>query len=415
MSRNALPRLESFLDSALPGSADVTLIPLAGDGSTRRFYRFQYGGRRWVLSQTSASVASTPREHRWERTVHDFLTARGIDVPHLKATDPDAGLLLMEDLGDEHLCDVVTSQIGIREQEPRDFDTVERYYRRALEYLVRIQTAPALPTESGIGGGTGGGASLDRTTVGDIDADRTTVGDTVDDTDAHRATADDIVGPHPNYDHDYIVRYEAGYFFQELARHVYHADTPWDAIKDECGLLAETALTGLDRRVLMHRDYQSRNLMLANTDRLVVIDYQGARPGPPEYDLASLLFDPYVDLPPALRNRLVSFYRDRLHERQHATQQQPHQQAPTHRSSSLDQVQAAERVWRLRFQASAANRLMQALGAFAKLGCRMERQGFREHIPTGLRLLEEVLAVRDDTPALLDLVHALRRLRPPVS
>ena len=405
MSPSALPRLESFLDSALPGSADATLIPLAGDGSTRRFYRFRYGGRRWVLSQTSASVTSTPREHRWERTVHDFLTARGVDVPHLKATDPDAGLLLMEDLGDEHLCGVVTSRVGIREQEPRDVDTVERYYRRALEYLARIQTAPALPTESGIDGGTGDGATVDRATAGDTDVN----------TDAHRATAGDTVGPHPNYDRDYIVRYEAGYFFQELARHVYHADTPWDAIKGECGLLAEAALTGLDRRVLMHRDYQSRNLMLADTDRLVVIDYQGARPGPPEYDLASLLFDPYVDLPPSLRNRLVSFYWDRLHERgEPQDQQRAPKQAPTDSSSSLDQMQAAERAWRLRFRASAANRLMQALGAFAKLGCRMERQGFREHIPTGLRLLEEVLAVRDDTPVLLDLVHALRRLRPPV-
>lgn len=369
MSPSALPRLESFLDSALPGSADVTLTPLAGDGSTRRFYRFRHGGRRWVLSQSSATVAATPREHRWERVVHDFLRARGVDVPHRVAADPEAGFLLMEDLGDTHLCDLVAAR------ERRDDDAIERHYQHAIDYIVRVQTAPAPPQESEPqAAGTSGAAEAAR--------------------------AAGAAGPHPEYDREFIVRHEAGYFFQELACGVYHAETAWDAIKQECGRLAESALAGVDHRVLIHRDYQSRNLMLADSDRMVVIDYQGARPGPPEYDLASLLFDPYTDLSPALRNRLVLFYWDRMHEE-------------TSESASLDQLQAAEYAWRVRFRANAANRLMQALGAFAKLGCRMERPGFREHIPTGLRLLEEVLAVEDDTPALLDLVRSLRRLRPP--
>jgi len=44
----------------------------------------------------------------------------------------------------------------------------------------------------------------------------------------------------------------------------------------------------------MHRDFQSKNLMIKN-EQIFVIDFQGARLGPPSYDLASLLFDPYVN------------------------------------------------------------------------------------------------------------------------
>ena len=60
----------------------------------------------------------------------------------------------------------------------------------------------------------------------------------------------------------------------------------WAAIVDE--LAAEP-------RVLCHRDYHSRNLMLSDAS-LYIIDFQDARMGPDTYDLASLLRDSYVDI-----------------------------------------------------------------------------------------------------------------------
>ena len=48
-------------------------------------------------------------------------------------------------------------------------------------------------------------------------------------------------------------------------------------------------------RVLCHRDYHSRNLMV-HGGQLYVIDFQDARMGPDTYDLASLLRDSYVDI-----------------------------------------------------------------------------------------------------------------------
>ena len=48
-------------------------------------------------------------------------------------------------------------------------------------------------------------------------------------------------------------------------------------------------------RVLTHRDYHARNLMMHN-GRMFIIDYQDARMGPATYDVASLLSDPYTTL-----------------------------------------------------------------------------------------------------------------------
>ena len=61
-------------------------------------------------------------------------------------------------------------------------------------------------------------------------------------------------------------------------------------------------------RVLVHRDFQSQNIILRN-GQAYLIDFQGMRPGLAEYDLASLLHDPYVRLTEAERAGLLEFYR----------------------------------------------------------------------------------------------------------
>ena len=67
-----------------------------------------------------------------------------------------------------------------------------------------------------------------------------------------------------------------------------------DALREEwAGIVEELAA---EPRVLCHRDYHSRNLML-HGGSLYIIDFQDARMGPDTYDLASLLRDSYVDLP----------------------------------------------------------------------------------------------------------------------
>jgi aminoglycoside/choline kinase family phosphotransferase len=77
------------------------------------------------------------------------------------------------------------------------------------------------------------------------------------------------------------------------------------------GLLSEWAkIAGelaSEPRVLCHRDYHSRNLML-HAESLYIIDFQDARMGPDTYDLASLLRDSYVDLTPSQVDELIAYF-----------------------------------------------------------------------------------------------------------
>jgi N-acetylmuramate 1-kinase len=60
-------------------------------------------------------------------------------------------------------------------------------------------------------------------------------------------------------------------------------------------------------RVLCHRDYHSRNLML-HDGSLHIIDFQDARMGPDTYDLASLLRDSYVDITDRDLDDLIAYF-----------------------------------------------------------------------------------------------------------
>ncbi len=94
-------------------------------------------------------------------------------------------------------------------------------------------------------------------------------------------------------------------------------------------------------RVLVHRDFQSQNIIIRD-GQAYLIDFQGMRPGLAEYDLASLLYDPYVQLSAAERKELLEFYRT---------------------EAGVTDPAFAEK-----FQLCAMQRLMQALGAYGFLG-----------------------------------------------
>lgn len=122
---------------------------------------------------------------------------------------------------------------------------------------------------------------------------------------------------------------------------------------------------------IIHRDLQSSNI-LWHKGQFHLIDFQGMRWGPVVYDLASLLCDPYVDLPEEVQLHLVKFYGE------HAGQ-------PAVLKS---------------FWWAATQRLVQALGAFAKLSLRPEGAAFSAHIPAALRQLKRSLQHNPHFPEL---------------
>jgi aminoglycoside/choline kinase family phosphotransferase len=58
----------------------------------------------------------------------------------------------------------------------------------------------------------------------------------------------------------------------------------------------------------VHRDYQSKNLMVGPTGALTLIDFQDALLGPRAYDLVALLCDSYVSLDLGLQESMIDRY-----------------------------------------------------------------------------------------------------------
>jgi aminoglycoside/choline kinase family phosphotransferase len=111
---------------------------------------------------------------------------------------------------------------------------------------------------------------------------------------------------------------------------------------------------------LIHRDLQSTNVHLSRGE-LVFLDFQGMRMGAAVYDLASLLCDPYASLDADLQRRLVGYYAGLSN------------QSPEH---LLDA-----------FWWAAVERLVQALGAYGRLGAMPETAHFSRHTQPGLDML----------------------------
>ncbi|WP_168720075.1 aminoglycoside phosphotransferase family protein [Thermosulfurimonas marina] len=277
--------------------------PLPGDGSARTFLRLHLQDRESLILILPQPGDFGLREARSYFLLGRFLWSHGIPVPEILAYQEPEGVLLVEDLG----------KVRLWEHPERN-----HFYPQALEILVALQElAPWFPKE----------AILETPFY-----------------DARLIWEREIL----YFETWYLQRYRGRRWLpEERAR--------WQAFLNE-------ALFHFTDTVVLHRDFQSRNLMIKG-GRLYLIDFQAARLGPPSYDLASLLYDPYVeDLP---RKRLLEIYL-RLSGRDRET---------------LFSEMHYTRVFRL----------LQALGAFVKLSC-SGKPGFKEYIPRAEKRLWKVLS-----------------------
>ncbi len=174
-----------------------------------------------------------------------------------------------------------------------------------------------------------------------------------------------------------LYRWEQEYFFREFAgRFSAAGEAELEAVRDGRELAeVRSHLAALPRR-MVHRDFQSQNVIIRE-GRAWLIDYQGLRPGLPEYDLASLLYDPYVQLPDEERRELLEYYREL-----------------TGGDGGFGKDAAV-------LAGCACQRLMQALGAYGKLGVGDGKKAFLGHIPHALENLRMVLRASGMVPDLL--------------
>ena len=156
-----------------------------------------------------------------------------------------------------------------------------------------------------------------------------------------------------------LYRWEQEYFFEFLVEDFLG--------KDASGLRANPAFSDLAERLgkvarhVVHRDFQSQNLLIKD-GQVYLIDFQGLRRGRQEYDLASLIFDPYLDHSAEEREQLLQLWEE----------------------------VADERPLETLFHECAAQRLMQALGAYSNIVRNRGDEWYRPHIATAGRLLDFV-------------------------
>ncbi len=173
------------------------------------------------------------------------------------------------------------------------------------------------------------------------------------------------------YDREMILKAECGYFRDAFLRGYLGMTLPDDAFRDEFERIADGALTyGVP--AFMHRDMQSRNIMMTGGGPRF-IDFQGGRTGPIQYDLASLLIDPYVALPEGLRERLLADCIDRL--------------------VSVTGIDPKDFTAGYRYCCLARN--LQMLGAFGFLSRVKHKPGFERYIPAALQTLARNLVQAD--------------------
>ncbi len=237
-------------------SDSVRLQPISPDGSQRQFIRLVWpGGRQLLVIRPPEGDRAGLREAKSARSIGQHLYSRGISVPEIYGFDPENGQLFVEDLGDQRLYDVLRQA----SEEKR-----LHWYRQVIAELVRMQ----------VKGADGFSSSWCWDT--------------------------------PRYDQQLMIERESAYFLQALCRDYFSLSFDMDKLREECLLLAERAAIA-PADFFLHRDFQSRNIMIKD-GQVRIIDYQGGRFGPLAYDLASLLIDPYISLSNRQQAGLRDYY-----------------------------------------------------------------------------------------------------------
>lgn len=188
------------------------------------------------------------------------------------------------------------------------------------------------------------------------------------------------------FDHEYF-RWETEYFLSEFIQGIQNIEIKnAQALENELDLLSGYA-DSIPKTVI-HRDFQSQNIMVMKDLELRVIDFQGARIGPPAYDIASILWDPYFRLDDVMRDSLLNYYLSAM------------------KNSQCEDF--SEKTFKDTFINCRLQRHMQALGAYGFLSRIKGKKYFRKFMPEGIRLLkEDILLSGDNYPELGRLVSML--------
>jgi aminoglycoside/choline kinase family phosphotransferase len=306
-------RLQHYLSDQRIDAQSV--VPLTGDASDRRYFRVRgKDGRSIVLALHAGPIdfATMPFV-----SIARLFSEVPLPVPRILHHSNPLGILGLEDLGD------VTLQAHLGAAGPAEHAAL---YRQAVGFIARLQDR---------------GSELE---------------------------SEEFPPYRIAFDVEKLT-WELEFFVKHYLL-AYKGATPSaavrDAMRDEWAVIVDE-LAG-EPRVLCHRDYHSRNLMLHQSS-LYIIDFQDARMGPDTYDLVSLLRDSYVDLAPPQVDGLIAYFL-------------------AHKGGAA----ADEGEFRRRFDLMALQRNLKALGTFGYMTTSRNNTVYIQYIPRTLAYVKANLA-----------------------
>ena len=212
----------------------LQLLPVSGDASFRRYFRFECDGQSYI-------AVDAPPEHENNQafsSIARLLESHQLNVPQFLHLDLVQGFIVISDLGDRLLLSELTNE------------NVGNYYAKAFKVLLNMQ-------------------AISAPKINDL----------------------------PVYDSEKL-NFELSLFqdwFLERYLSIDIEDQEKEMFERTFSLLVDNAIQ--QPQTFVHRDFHSRNLMLTNSEQLAVIDFQDAVTGPLTYDLVSLLRDCYIEWP----------------------------------------------------------------------------------------------------------------------
>lgn len=305
-------------------------IQLTANGSNRLYYRLEGDTKRCI-----AAINADVRENESFFSFAHQLRERGIKVPEVYAVSADRTIYLQEDLGNVTLYTYLNSRktSGIDISQP-----MLQLYKRVIDGLIEIQR-----------------------TCSDIDFS--------------------CAYPRPDFDRQ-AIQWDLNYFKYYFLR-LFHIAFDEQELENDFETFADYLLED-GMNTFMHRDFQSRNIMIVE-DELYFIDFQGARRGAAQYDLASLLYSSKSDIPESTREQLLEYYIERRYG---------------------EKCETSGKEFREKFYAYVLVRMMQAMGAYGYRGIIEKKEHFVKSIPYAVRNLRTILE-KESLP--IDIPH-LRRV-----
>lgn len=326
------------------GSAPVDVVALAGAGSNRSYFRLSGDNSQGVSKSVIGTIGNDFEENRAFIALSRHLSSKGLPVPKVLAVGTDGMSYLQEDLGGLSLYDAIAHG-----RATGNFSSKEK----AL--LVKtIRMLPGLQFK--------GADALDFA----------------------------VCYPQESMDIQMIYR-DLNYFKYDFLKPV-GLEFSENRLDEELEKLSQTLMQRAENaKTFMVRDFQSRNVMLVDSTPFI-IDFQGGRRGPEEYDVASFLWQARANIPASLRDILIDEYVE---------------------EAKLVSCSFDEKAFRKSLPEFVLFRMLQTLGAYGFRGCIERKPMFIKSIPVALANLSEHLAtsgLADEYPYLTAIAKQLPML-----